>query len=101
MLKRIFTKKTSKTDSKKTSTKKKGAKKKKIIKSTEKAVKKKMAPTKKTEYVQDSESGISTDAINSLGASSILEEASDSGESSANGDGISTDQYDEGSKDIS
>ena len=101
MLKRIFTKKTSKTDSKKTSTKKKGAKKKKIIKSTEKAVKKKMAPTKKTEYVQDSESGISTDAINSLGASSILEEASDSGESSANGDGISTDQYDEGSKENS
>ena len=102
MLKRIFTKKTSKTDSKKTSTnKKKGAKKKKIIKSTEKAVKKKMAPTKKTEYVQDSESGISTDAINSIGASSILEEASDSGESSANGDGISTDQYDEGSKENS
>ena len=98
MLKRIFTKKTSKTDSKKTSTKKKGAKKKKIIKSTEKAVKKKMAPTKKTEYVQD---GISTDAINSIGASSILEEASDSGESSANGDGISTDQYDEGSKENS
>ena len=101
MVKKIFKKKTSKADSKKTSTKKKGAKKKKIIKSTEKAVKKKMAPTKKTEYVQDSESGISTDAINSLGASSILEEASDSGESSANGDGISTDQYDEGSKENS
>ena len=62
MFKKIFKKKTSKADSKKTSTKKKGAKKKKIIKSTEKAVKKKMAPTKKTKYVEDSESDISTHA---------------------------------------
>lgn len=39
--------------------------------------------------------------INKLGASSILKTAADSGESSANGDGISTEQYDEGSKENS
>ena len=39
--------------------------------------------------------------LNTLGASSILKSAADSGESSANGDGISTDQYDEGSKENS
>ena len=38
-----------------------------------------------------------TEDMNELGAAKILKDATDIGESSANGDGISTDQYDEGS----
>ena len=36
-------------------------------------------------------------ALNKLSAGKILEETKDIGESSASGDGISTEQYDEGS----
>ena len=38
-----------------------------------------------------------SEAMNNLGAGKILKDATDLGESNANGSGMSTDQYDEGS----
>ena len=90
---------TKKKTTKKSSKKKK--KKKKLLKSTENAIKKKMAPTKKTKYVEDSEGNHKTvpddlaGTLNGISFGDGVKSASDLVDGTSNGSDLSDDDLDD------